>query len=101
MIVRIWHGWTKRENADAYAAMLRDRILPGIHRIDGYKGAWMLRKEQGDETEFVTATTWESMKAVEAFAGPSLAKAVIDPKADALLVRHEEQSVNYEGEWVP
>ena len=101
MIVRIWHGWTKRQDADAYAAILRDEILPGIHRIAGYRGAYALRKDNGDETEFVTLTTWESMDAVNEFAGPSQTHAVIDPRADALLTRFEEHAVNYEGEWVP
>ena len=30
MIARIWHGWTKPENAKAYEDMLRDEIFPGI-----------------------------------------------------------------------
>ena len=81
--------------------MLRDEILPGIHRIDGYEGAYTLRKDRGDEVEFVTLTVWASMKAVEAFAGPSKTGAVIYPKAHALLTRYDEHSVNYEGEWVP
>src|SRR6202022_1653306 len=28
MIVRIWHGYTKPENADAYADLLRTKVLP-------------------------------------------------------------------------
>jgi hypothetical protein len=28
MIARIWHGWTKPENAKAYEDMLRDEISP-------------------------------------------------------------------------
>jgi len=41
MIARIWHGWTKPENAKAYEDMLRDEIFPGIARrnIKGYRGA--------------------------------------------------------------
>jgi heme-degrading monooxygenase HmoA len=101
MILRIWHGWSKPENADAYAAMLRDEILPGIHRIPGYLGAYTLRKERGGEIEFVTITKWDSMKAVEEFAGPSKSGAVIYPKAHALLTRYDEHSENYEGEWIP
>ncbi len=29
MIARIWHGYTKPENADAYEAMLKPKPLPG------------------------------------------------------------------------
>jgi hypothetical protein len=37
--MRIWHGWTKAADADEYDRMLRNRILPGIHRISGYRGS--------------------------------------------------------------
>ena len=41
MIMRIWHGWTRRgDDAETYDRMLRDEILPGIHRIDGYRGSF-------------------------------------------------------------
>ena len=39
VIMRLWHGYTKPEDADKYEQMLRDEILPGIHRIKGYAGA--------------------------------------------------------------
>ena len=45
MIARLWHGWTTRENADAYEALLRSEVLPGIHRIPGYHGAYLLRRD--------------------------------------------------------
>ena len=55
MIRRLWHGWTSRENADAYEDLLRREILPGIPRVKGYRGAFLLRKDAGDEIEFVHA----------------------------------------------
>ena len=33
MIGRIWHGWTTQANADAYEALLKREILPGIECI--------------------------------------------------------------------
>jgi hypothetical protein len=35
MIARIWHGYTKPEHADAYEAMLKPELLPGIKRLPG------------------------------------------------------------------
>ena len=43
-IMRIWHGWTAPQNADAYEQLLKSEILPGIHRIDGYGGAFLQRE---------------------------------------------------------
>ena len=39
MISRLWHGWTSGKKADAYEKLLRDEVLPGIHRVRGFHGA--------------------------------------------------------------
>jgi heme-degrading monooxygenase HmoA len=96
VIARVWHGWTSRANADAYEAMLRSTILPGIHRVPGYRGAQLLRRDAGGEVEFVTITLFESLDAVRAFAGEDYTLAVIHPEARALLTRYDERSVHYE-----
>jgi heme-degrading monooxygenase HmoA len=95
MIGRIWHGWTTPENADAYEALLRTTVLPGITRIAGYEGAHLLRRETGDEVEFVTITWFASDEAVRAFAGPDDARAVVPDAARALLSRFDERSAHY------
>ena len=102
MILRIWHGWTKRgADAETYDRLLREEILPGIHRIDGYEGAWLLRRDAGDEVEFVTITTWKSWQAIEEFAGDGVTRSVIHPKAAKLLTRHDEHSEHFDASWVP
>jgi hypothetical protein len=30
MIARVWKGWTKAEDADAYEKLLREVVYPGI-----------------------------------------------------------------------
>ena len=100
MIVRIWHGYTKPEKADAYADLLRTKVLPGIHRVIGYKGAYLLRRRRAIEVEFVTLTLWESMDAVAEFAGSESSHAVVPEEARRLLERFDERSEHYEAEWV-
>jgi len=96
MIGRLWHGWTSRANADAYERLLLDEVLPGIHRVPGYEGAFVLRREAGDEIEFVTVTFFTSYDAVRAFAGEDHEKAVVPPHARRLLSRYDERSTHYE-----
>jgi hypothetical protein len=97
MIARLWHGWTTRHNADAYEALLRSKILPGIRRVPGYGGAHLLRRDAGvEEVEFVTITWFDSLDAVRAFAGPNYTTAVIPPEARSLLSRYDPTSVHYE-----
>jgi heme-degrading monooxygenase HmoA len=97
MISRLWHGWTKRGNADAYEELLRSEILPGIHRVAGFKGAFVLRRDgKTDEVEFVTLTMFDSMEAVKEFAGDDYEVAVILPEARKLLARYDARSAHYE-----
>jgi antibiotic biosynthesis monooxygenase (ABM) superfamily enzyme len=91
MIARIWHGWTKPEDAKAYETLLRDEIFPSIaaRNIKGYYGAELFIREDGNEVEFVTLLRFESMDAVTEFAGRETSKPVIFPKAESLITRME------------
>src|SRR4029079_14927204 len=94
---RIWHGWTAPENADAYEALLRSEVLPGIDRIEGFRGAHLLRRDAGDEVEFVTLTVFDSLEAVREFAGEDYEVAVVPPEARRLLAPYDESSAHYDG----
>jgi len=91
MIARIWHGWTKKADAGAYEKLLRNEIFPSIaaRNIEGYRGAELFIRDDGDEVEFVTLLRFDSMDAVKKFAGADESKAVIYPKAEALIARME------------
>jgi len=97
MIARIWHGWTKRADANAYEDMLRDEIFSSIaaRKITGYRGAELFIREDGDEVEFVTLLRFDSIDAVREFAGADEGKPVIYSKAEALLTRMDERSRHY------
>jgi heme-degrading monooxygenase HmoA len=95
MISRIWHGWAAPANADAYEAMLRAEVLPGIHRVRGYQGGYLLRRDVGDEVEFVTITLFDDLDSVRAFAGEDYERAVIHPEAGKLLTRNDTHSQHY------
>jgi len=96
MIGRVWHGWTNPENADSCEHLLRAEILPGIHRVNGDRGAFLLRREAGDEVEFVTVTVFDSLEAVRAFAGEDYEVAVVPAAARKLLSRFDERSLHYQ-----
>jgi len=70
VIARIWHGYTNPEHADAYEAMLKPELLPGISKAKDYRGSYLLRREAGDEVEFITIMLWDSIDAIRAVAGP-------------------------------
>ena len=97
-IKRIWHGWTSPGDADAYEELLRTMVLPGIadRGIDGYQGAHLLRRHDGEEIEFVTILWFDSIDAVRVFAGDNHEQAVVPDEAQRLLVRFDDRSRHYE-----
>ncbi len=97
MISRIWHGWTDPANADAYEDMLRSVVLPEIsERVNGYLGVYLLRRDHGQEVEFVTVTMFATFDAVRSFAGDDYEAAVIEPEAAKLLSRFDDRVAHYE-----
>jgi antibiotic biosynthesis monooxygenase (ABM) superfamily enzyme len=98
MISRIWHGWTTSANADAYEALLRSEIFPWIQgrRLSEFHGIQLLRRELGDDVEFVTIMWFDSMESVREFAGDDPEAAMVLPEAQALLARFDARSQHYE-----
>ena len=86
------------ENADAYESLLKNEIFGGIksRRIPGYRGIHLLRRNLGDEVEFVTVMWFDSIDAVRVFAGEEYDVSVVPPRARALLSRFDERSQHYE-----
>jgi heme-degrading monooxygenase HmoA len=98
MISRIWHGWTTPENADQYEALLKEEIFVGIQdrHMAGFKNIQLLRRQVGDEVEFVTIMFFESLAAVREFAGEDYEVAVVPEKARRILSRFDQRSQHYE-----
>jgi antibiotic biosynthesis monooxygenase (ABM) superfamily enzyme len=96
VIARLWHGWTTPENADAYEQFLRTTMFPSIHRVPGYLGADLLRRDGDEEVAFITVTRFDTLDSVRAFAGEEYERAVVEPDARSLLSRYDEWSEHYE-----
>ena len=101
MIARLWRGWTRPENADAYESLLRERVLPGLQGINGYRGGYVLRQDGTDEVEFVVLNLFESLDAVRAFAGPDYTVPVFEPEARQILSKVEPRAIHYDVKMAP
>lgn len=102
MIARVWHGWTKPTDGDAYEAFLRNELFPELAaRVAGFRGGYLLRRDAFDEDEFVVITLFDSLDAERAFAGENYEVPVIEPEAARLLSRGDERAVHYEAVVVP
>jgi heme-degrading monooxygenase HmoA len=96
MIARIWKGAVRREDGDAYAEYVHETGFAAYIETPGNRGAWMLRRDVGERTEFVTFSLWESIDAIKAFAGEDYEKAVFYPEDDRFLVERDLTTSHYE-----
>lgn len=97
MIVRMWRGQAKAENADAYERFVTTKVFAELPAIAGHRGAYLLKRPAANgEVEFIAVTLWESLAAIRGFAGETIDRAVVEPEARAVLssfddfVRHFE-----------
>jgi heme-degrading monooxygenase HmoA len=76
--------------------MLKPELLPGISKVAGFKGSYLLRRKVGEEVEFVTILLWESLDALKAFAGPDYEQSIIPEERRKYLSRHDDEAAHYE-----
>lgn len=98
MICRLWKGWTRPGDADAYEAYLRDDLFPRVVRElgdRGYRGHQVLRLDRAEESEFVTMVWFTGLEAVKGFAGEAYETPVLSPTARRLLSRYNERCDHY------
>jgi antibiotic biosynthesis monooxygenase (ABM) superfamily enzyme len=96
MITRLWRGWTTVDNADAYERFLLDDLFPSMREIAGFRGADILRRLEHDEVAFITLTRFDSVAAIQAFAGDNYETPVLEPRALALLARYERRALHFD-----
>jgi heme-degrading monooxygenase HmoA len=96
VIARIWRGAVQRGEADRYVDYLQDTGIPAYRTTPGNRGAWILRSDRGELTEFVTLSFWDSIESVRAFAGSDPDRAVFYPEDEHFLVERDLHVTHYE-----
>ena len=96
MISRHWKGLCKREDADRYVEHLKRETFPQLATLPGFVRATILRRELADGTEFQVITVWQSLAAIEAFTGRSVALAVVPAAVQAMMVSYDQSVAHYE-----
>lgn len=102
VIVRIWHGSTLPDNADAYQKLLDTTIVPGIaaRKIQGHRSTEVLRRRDNNhpsgDVEFITVMVFDTWDAIVEFAGGDGHTSVVPESARRLLNRFDDHSQHYE-----
>lgn len=95
-IARVWKGVARPGAGVAYVRHLVDTVGPELSAIDGYRGMYVLRRPITGGEEFMVVTLWSSHDAIQQFAGPDPAVAVIAPAARALLGSFDATVAHYD-----
>ena len=96
MIARTWRGAVRRADADAYVDYIRETGFAEYGKTPGNRGAWMLRRDEEDRTEFITLSLWESEEAIRAFAGEDIEAAVLYPEDERYLIDGESTVTHHQ-----
>src|SRR5580704_5807843 len=93
MICRLWRGWTTPDNADAYEAVVRGQVIPGIEarRIPGFRSIELVRRERDHDVEFMTLMWFDNLDSVKAFMGEDY-----EVSAGTGALRRAESSITIE-----
>jgi heme-degrading monooxygenase HmoA len=89
MIARIWRGVVRRDDAEAYVNYIVNTGMAEYRSTPGNQGAWMLRRDDGDRSEIVTFSLWDSRDSIRAFAGDDIDQAVFYPEDDHFLLERD------------
>jgi heme-degrading monooxygenase HmoA len=97
VIIRSWHAIATAEGADAYQAHFTRAVLPALQPIDGYRGAYLLRRERDrdGDIELQVLTVWDSLEAIGRFASIDPDRAVVEPEAQAVLASYDTTVTHY------
>jgi heme-degrading monooxygenase HmoA len=96
MISRQWRGVARESEADRYVSHLRAETFPQLSAIRGFIDASILRRDTEEGVEFLIVTRWESIEAIQKFAGADVDRAVVPEKVQAMMVRYDQTVAHYE-----
>jgi heme-degrading monooxygenase HmoA len=96
MIARIWRGWAPLGTADDYQRHYEAEVSEHLRAVSGFRGARLLRHEDGPEVVFTSITFFTSLDAVRGFAGDDYEQAVVEGAARRALSRWDERVSHHE-----
>ena len=96
MVVRLWSARTTPAQAQVYLQHFADEVLPALRKFTGYLSSSVLERSTESAVEILVLTVWQSLSAIDAFAGPDRETAVVAPEAAALLTDYDPRVRHFE-----
>jgi hypothetical protein len=96
MIARVWRGWAPLATADDYQRHYEIEVSGHLRAVNGFRGARLLRRNDGPEVIFTSITSFISLDAIRGFAGDDCELAVVEEAARQALSRWDERVSHHE-----
>ena len=92
----MWRGWAPQATADDYQRHYESEVSGHLRSVDGFRGARLLRLDDGHEVMFTSITFFTSMEDVRTFAGEDPEQAVVEETARRTLTRWDERVTHHD-----
>lgn len=96
MIARVWKSAVRAEDVEAYSRYVEETGLSVYRQTPGNRGAWILTRDLGDRTEFITLSFWDDLDVIAAFGGDDIDRAVYYPEDDRYLLERLDTVEHFE-----
>lgn len=96
MITRVWHGKTRKEDADTYRQYVNDTGIKDYLNSEGNLNVEILQQNENDVTHILTVTHWKDIESIKKFAGDDFARAKYYPEDGNYLLELEENVAHYD-----
>jgi heme-degrading monooxygenase HmoA len=98
MIARVWHGIVPVDKGEDYGRYLAESDLGVKHyqRVSGNRGAYLLKRAEGERVHFLLISLWDSREAIQGYAGPDIERAQYFPFDRECLLEPEDDVKHYE-----
>jgi len=96
VIARMWRGWAPLATADDYQRHYESEVSNHLRSVNGFRGARLLRQDNGHEVMFTSIAFFTGLDAIRAFAGDDYEQAVVEADARRALSRWDERVSHHE-----
>jgi heme-degrading monooxygenase HmoA len=96
MIARLWSARATTAQSTRYLEHFWQSVLPSLRTFEGYVSSSVLVRAHRDTVEILVTTVWQSLEAIDAFAGSDRETAVVSSEAAALLTDYDRRVRHYE-----
>lgn len=96
MIQRHWRATARPGRVAEYLDHLRAETFPALSRIPAFLRAVVATRPAGAGVRVLVVTEWDSMTAIEAFAGDAPSRAVVPSTVQAMMIEYDDRVEHYE-----